>query len=190
MPICCPKIWVWGTYHHYNVLSTQKHLWSCQIQVYPCTWEWATNSDNLTNMTWPSVPAGDTPQDERTRRTNPAIAYSWDNFLLNCSFSQSHAADSPTSAGTLTLFYSEPHIKVSVHPHHETDRWQLHRHGTREGPGMAWKPIWQQGRASMSDCEGFGTSPELRSRVGKRPQSEKQVCSRGSEWPAGSSRLN
>lgn len=194
MPICCNKNmlmeYLLSLYHQLSTITINTKTTFTVISnpgQYFHTTEWATNSDNLTNMTWPSVPAGDTPQGERTRHTNPAIAYSWDIFLLNCSFSGSHAADSPTSAGTLTLFYSEPHIKVSVHPHHETDRWQLHRHGTGEGPGTAWKPIWQQGRAGMSDCERFGTSPELRSCVGKRPQSKKQVCRRGSEWPAGSS---
>lgn len=80
----------------------------------------------------------------------------------------SHAVDSPNSAETLPLFYSEPHIQVSVHPHHETDRWQLHRHSTREGQRTAWKPIWQQGRAAMSDCEGFGETRELQRCVGKK----------------------
>lgn len=100
----------------------------------------------------------------------------WDIFLLNCSFSQREAMDSPTSAKTLPLFYSEPYIQVSVYPHHETDRWQLHRHGTREGRRTAWKAIWQQERAGMSDCEGFGMGPKLQSCIGKRPQSRKQVC--------------
>lgn len=100
----------------------------------------------------------------------------WDIFLLNCSFSQRQAMDSPTPAKTLPLFYSEPYIQVSVYSHHETDRWQLHRHGTREGPRTAWKAIWQQERAGMSDCEGFGMGPKLQSCVGKRPQSRKQEC--------------
>lgn len=100
----------------------------------------------------------------------------WDIFLLNCSFSQRQAMDSPTSAEALPLFYSEPYIQVGVYPHHETDRWQLHRHGSREGPRTTWKAIWQQGRAGMSDCEGFGMGPELQSCVGRRPQSRKHEC--------------
>lgn len=101
--------------------------------------------------------------------------------ILSCStvFCQRHAVDSPNSAETLPLFYSEPHIQASVHPHRETDRWQLHRHGTREGQRTAWKPIWQQGRAGMSDCEGFGMTRELQSCVGKKAAIKNtRACSR------------
>lgn len=94
---------------------------------------------------------------------------------------------SPTPCETLPPFYSEPQ-QAGVHPHHETDRWQLHRHGSREGPGTVWKPIWQQGRAGMRDCEGFGTCPNLRNCSVNRPRTERQdkrVWSRGNKWHVG-----
>lgn len=130
-------------------------------------------------MIWPSVPAGDTPQDSRARHTNPVIAYTVAE-ILSCStvFCQSHAVDSPNSAETLPLFYSEPHIQVSVHPHHETDRWQLHRHSTSKGRRTAWKPIWQQGRAGMRDCERDSGTAELCRK--KAAIKRTGVCSRGS----------
>lgn len=38
---------------------------------------------------------------------------------------------------------------ITSHPHYETDRWQLRRRGSWEGPRAVWKPIWQQGQAGM-----------------------------------------
>lgn len=83
--------------------------------------------------------------------------------------------DSPTSAETLPLFYSEPYIQVNVYPHRETDRWQLHRHGTREGLRTAWKAIWQRGPGRYERLRAIwneSRTTELHRKKGRNPENK------------------
>lgn len=100
----------------HSVTETEKNNISTHIR-FRCTpaQEEQTISD-LTNMIWPSVPAGDTPQDSRSGHANPVIAYSWDIILLNCFLSQTRCGLSQFCWNSPTVLFWAAHTSQCSSP--------------------------------------------------------------------------